>query len=522
VGLRRVQRFGRAERRTTYCRVPNSAVCPYQEDQLPVSDHTLGSMLPPELNPRGRSAPRHRKTARALSWVAVAMSMLVLVASGTLYTLYKKYDGNISRESVFCEGKDCKRPAKVNRRVTNYLIIGSDSRDDVPRSEWKRLGLNSEPGRRSDTMLLVHIPADHEGAYVLSFPRDLYVDLPGLGKERINAAYSLGGPALAIKTVESLTDVHIDHYLEVNFLAFARMVDALGGIDICVPKAMKSKKARLNLPAGKHRLNGPTALAYVRARTFDRDSEFQDPTADLGRIKRQQQFIGAMIRRAVSSQTLLRVDRLVRFLDRATKSLKADKDLKFSELKDLGLRFRNLDPKRVVFASVPTTRNVRTAAGQWVLEIDQAGSREIFDGIIDGTVLGTKKKPAGPKLTVPPSSIRVNVLNGTGTQGKAAETGQALRGVGFIIGQVTNADSKDYAETIVRHGPARADSARTVAAAIPGSKLELDPALGNRVVVVVGQNYKGVRAVKVAGAPTTKPKEPAVTAADDPCAKSAT
>jgi len=123
---------------------------------------------------------------------------------------------------------------------------------------------------------------------------------------------------------------------------------------------------------------------------------------------------------------------------------------------------------------------------------------------------------------VPPSSIRVNVLNGTGTQGKAAETGQALRGVGFIIGQVTNADSKDYAETIVRHGPARADSARTVAAAIPGSKLELDPALGNRVVVVVGQNYKGVRAVKVAGAPTTKPKEPAVTAADDPCAKSAT
>jgi LCP family protein required for cell wall assembly len=486
-----------------------------------VSEQTLGSMLPPELSPRGRPAPKHRKTARALSWVAIATSMLVLLASGTLYVLYKKYDGNITRESVFCQGKECNRPQKVNHRVTNYLIIGSDSRDDVPKSEWRRLGLSNEPGRRSDTMLLVHIPADHAGAYVLSFPRDLHVDVPGLGKERINAAYSLGGPQLAIKTVESLTDVHIDHYLEVNFLAFARMVDALGGIDICVPKAMKSKKAHLDLPAGKHRLDGPTALAYVRARTFDRDSEFQDGTADLGRIKRQQEFIGAMIRRAVSSQTLLRVDRLVRFLDRATRSLKADEGLKFSELKDLGLRFRDLDPKRVVFASVPVTRNVKTPAGQWVLEMDSAESREIFDAIIDGTVLGTKKKPAAPKLTVAPGNIRVSVLNGTATPGKAAEASRALRGVGFLIGQVTNADNKAHKTTLVRHGPGRADSAKTVAAAIPGSKIELDQSLGNKVVVVVGTNYSGVKAVKVTGAPSTKPKPPAVTAADDPCAKPA-
>jgi LCP family protein required for cell wall assembly len=485
-----------------------------------VSDNTLGSLLPPELNPRGRPPRRkRRRAARVLSWLAVGLSVVVLLGSGSVYLAVKKLEGNIQQvPDIFCKGAQCNRPKKVNFRVTNYLIIGSDSRDDVPRSEWKRLGLHEEAGRRSDTMLLVHVPADHAGAYVLSFPRDLYVNIPGMGgRDRINAAYARGGPALAVKTVEALTDVHIDHYLEVNFLAFARMVDSLGGVDVCLPKGMKSKKAHLNLASGKHRLDGPTALAYVRARTFDPDSEYKDGTADIGRIKRQQQFIGAMIRRVLSSSTLLRVDRLARFLDRATKSLKADDKLKFSELKDLGLRFRNLDPKRVVFASVPYSRNVKIE-GKWVLEMDEAGAQEIFRGIGDGSILGTKKPAVtGPKLTVPPGAIRTRVLNGTSVQGQATKAATALRGVGFLIAAVGNADTKAYTETIVRHGPTRADSAKTLAAAIPGARVELDPKLGSTLVVVVGSDYHGVKPVKVTAASST-PTLPPVTAADNSCA----
>jgi LCP family protein required for cell wall assembly len=487
-----------------------------------VSESTLGSLLPPELSPRGR--PRRpsgrRRLARVLSWLAVGLSVVVLLGSGSIYLAVRKLEGNIQQvPDIFCKGPQCNRPQKANTRTTNYLIIGSDSRDDVPKSQWKRLGLHPEPGRRSDTMLLVHVPADRGGAYVLSFPRDLYVRIPGTqGRDRINAGYALGGPALAVKTVEALTDVRIDHYLEVNFLAFARMVDALGGVHVCVPQSMKSTKAHLDLTAGRHKLDGPTALAYVRARSFDSDSEYKDPTADIGRIKRQQQFIGAMIRRVLSSSTLVRVDRLARFLDRATKSLKADDKLKFSELKDLGLRFRNLDPKKVVFASVPYTRNVKIA-GKWVLEMDDAGAEEIFRGIKDGTVLGGKK-PAqtGPKLTVPPGNIRTRVLNGTDVKGQASKAATALRGVGFLIGSIGNADNTAYTETIVRHGPSRADSAKTLAAAIPGSRTELDPKLGRGLVVVIGSNYQGVKAVKVTPRRPSGPKQPTVTAADDPCA----
>jgi LCP family protein required for cell wall assembly len=327
--------------------------------------------LPPELNPRGYVRPRrrHRRATRFLAWLATITSLVVLVGSGAMYLAIKKLDGNIVRIAGLPGGP---RPERGSGEDENFLIVGSDSRAGASKAELREFGTEMEAGQRSDTMLLVHIPGDRDGAYVLSFPRDLLVTIPGhSSKSKINAAYSEGGAQLAVQTVESLTSVRIDHYLEVNFANFLRMVDALGGIEMCIPKAMKSSDAALNLKAGKQTLKGRNALAYVRARTFDKDSEYKDASSDIGRIHRQQDFIGAMIRTATSSKTLFRPDRLAKFLDRATKGLKTDEGTTFNDLKKLGLRFRNLDPKRVVFASVPIDNPAGRYRGQSVVLMDE-------------------------------------------------------------------------------------------------------------------------------------------------------
>jgi len=513
--------------------------------QLSQSPHDVA--LPPELNPRGPQPGQRRRTrsriARFLSWVAVATSVFVLVGSGVAYLGVRKLKSNITAlpapyvfpSCVPSADSPCKpRPPKVasatGGRITNYLIIGSDSVDGVSEADRKRLNITDEEnraGRRSDTMLLVHVPADAKGAYVLSFPRDLYVPIAGTNTtDRINAAYATGGPARAIATVEQLTNIHIDHYLEVNVLAFANVVDGLGGVPMCIPKAMKSKKAHLDLPAGEQTLDGPTALSFVRARTFDPDSEYDSRNGDIGRVQRQQLFVGALLRRALSIGTLANPVKLSRFLDRSTKALKADDKLGTSELIELGKRFRNIDTKRVVFASVPIAdpdfRPIRTKS---VATMKTAEAAEIFAAVADGSVLGAKKSPSatpsGPALTVPPAAIKVRVRNGNGISGQAKTTSEALRGIGFVITGATNADKTDYAETVVRHGPDKADSARTVVAAIPGSRAEPNASLGSTIDVVVGANYAGVRpvAVKAPGAsakPKAKPKAP-VTASDDLC-----
>lgn len=504
--------------------------------------------LPAELNPRGYTRPRRRRTSRVLAWLAVAVSTVVLLASGSLYFAYHKLDSNIHREHIkaldpggnpgapvgAAGGTAIKggaaRPVKPKsaEKDLNFLIIGSDSRDGATKAELRAYGTQSNGGgARSDTILLVNIPANRDGAYVLSFPRDLYVDIPGEGKHKINSAFGKGGADLTIRTIEALTDIHIDHYLEVNFAAFLRMVDALDGVEICVPKAMKSKDAALNLKAGLQRLDGSTALSYVRARNFDSDSAYQDPTADLGRIGRQQKFLGALIRRATSSTTLLRPDRLARFLNRATSALKADDGLHIGALQNLALRFRNLDPQKVVFATVPNYDPGHKMGGQDVVLMDESAASDIFTGIRNGTIGpgGTTPTPApttGPKLTVPPSDIRLRVLNGTDVSGKARDVADELKSRGFGITETATATAKDKgaSETVIRYASSRKEAADTVQASIRGSRTELDDTLGRTLTVIVGTGYSGTTAVKISaprpsGEPTAKPV--VRTAADSAC-----
>jgi LCP family protein required for cell wall assembly len=489
-----------------------------------VSDNPHGLVLPPELNPRGKGAvarphTRGRRVARILSWIAVGLSASTLLLSGVGFALIKYYDGNINRlDGLFGEAKD--RPAKLDGKAKNFLLVGSDSREGASKEELRQSGTEFTPGRRSDTMILIHLSAKQDKALLMSFPRDLYVEIPGSGQGKINTAFAKGGPALAIQTVETLTDVRIDHYIEVNFNGFRRMVDALDGVEVCLPKAAKEKDSGIDLPAGRSVVKGPQALAFVRQRKGL-------PRGDIDRIARQQQFLAAMLRRATSRGILLRLDRVLPFLKTVTDSIQVDEHLSFNTMKDLALRLKDLDPAKVTFVTVPIDKLGRRN-GQSVVLMDELGAEQLFRSIReDDAIPGASAAPSGPpsNLIVAPSRIRVRVLNGAGIKGLAAKAAEDLRGVGFKIVDTGNADSEAYEETIVRHGPDREDSARTLAAAVPGARTQLDQSMRGNVELVVGRHYSGARQVTIS-APTTAPpvasggpapSTPVKSAADDPC-----
>ena len=185
-----------------------------------------------------------------------------------------------------------------------YLLVGSDSREDLSAEEQAELGTGSTEGRRTDTIMLLYVPTDGRPALV-SVPRDSVVDIPGRGENRINAAYAFGGAALLVETLESATGVAIDDYVEIGFGGFASIVDALGGVEMCLDEAIQDDKAHIDLPAGCQTLDGPNALGFARARDFD-------PTADLGRVERQRELIGSIASRALSPSTLLNPLQLTR------------------------------------------------------------------------------------------------------------------------------------------------------------------------------------------------------------------
>jgi LCP family protein required for cell wall assembly len=198
----------------------------------------------------------------------------------------------------------------------NWLIVGSDSREGLSDEQIKDLRLGKIDGRRTDTIILLHRPASGKPTLV-SLPRDSYVPIPGQGRNKLNAAYAFGGPALLVQTVEQVTGLRVDHYAEVGFGGFVGMTDAVGGVELCPSRRIRDRKSGLRVQKGCQEMDGPTALAYVRARYFD-------PKGDLGRVERQQEFLGAVFDEATSPATLLNPFRIVRLGDAATTSLTID------------------------------------------------------------------------------------------------------------------------------------------------------------------------------------------------------
>ena len=291
------------------------------------------------------------------------------------------------------------RPKKESSAV-NYLIVGSDTREGLSREEIKRLrvgGTDVAAGKRSDTMLLIHISKKRDKAAIISIPRDSYALIPehnnSQGKlipaaySKINSAYNWGGAPLLIETLESMSDLRIDHYVELNFVGFVRMVDALGGVEICTKKDINDPKSHLTLPAGTHLLDGVDSLKFVRTRVFD-------GLGDLGRMKRQQEFAGAMLRKATSAGVLLNPVKMVDFINSALDSVVTDEGLSQGDLLTLGKQLRNLSASNVRTLTIPLkyynyNKNGVSAAVLW----DPVLAPELFERIKNDEALIEEVRP---------------------------------------------------------------------------------------------------------------------------------
>ena len=298
---------------------------------------------------RGKAAKRHT-VGRVILISAVVMALVT--GLGVVY-LVRHLDGNIESQSLEALGED--RPEKVyvgNGEPLNILVMGSDTRDGAGND------IDGEGGGGSDTTILVHLSADRSRAYAISIPRDSIVDRPECESSAAatdvmwNAAYSLGGPVCTVDQLETLTDVFVDHYAVIDFNGFGEMVDAVGGVPVCVPEDMVDEKRDIFVPAGDPSvLSGDEALDYVRARYVGELIQQND----ISRIKRQQTFIAALVREVKSAGTLTRLDRVVSFLDAATKSLETDDELdSVVRIGKIAMQLQNIGLENVKFVTLPT------------------------------------------------------------------------------------------------------------------------------------------------------------------------
>jgi LCP family protein required for cell wall assembly len=501
--------------------------------------------LPPELDPRGprpgkppkstpstSTRPKSTKSRRKriLTWGAAIVAGVVLVTSVTSWAFLQHLLNSITRIPVFCSGSDCHRPGGGVQGDLNILLVGSDSRSGLTSQQKRDLHVGHDVGKRSDTMILLHIPRGGGRAVLVSLPRDSLVTIPRHkdasghvvqpAQNKLNTSYSFGGPKLTVQTIEYNTDVRIDHYIEVNFLGFVNIVNALHGVTVCTATPIHDPVHRLptggfggsglELPAGKSTLDGTRSLEYVRAREFD-------PSADLGRIQRQQKFLAAMMQKAQSAGLLLNLPRLYDLIGAVGKSLTTDNNFGVKQLKDLASNLHNMSPAHVQMLTVPLEPgSFNMGAIGNVVKWDPVKSKRLFRDLTEDKPITKPSKKN--KVTIAPGNISVEVLNSTDENGFASAAADDLARLGFHIAKTGNSPKgADAAHTIVRYGPDRADSAKTVAAAIPGATLKLDSGFGSGLQVQLGSNYSGAKPVHVVAGGQTGSLASPRTAAQDIC-----
>ncbi|MHB1472094.1 MAG: LCP family protein [Dermatophilaceae bacterium] len=458
-----------------------------------------------EVQQARRRAHRHPLLRRGA--IAVAAGLALVLALGAV--AYVKLNGNITQYDVSkLLGQRPKNGATAdkltNLKPVNILVIGSDSR---------ALGTNQfgsvqlVPGARSDTTLIVHLSGDRKSAVVVSIPRDSMTRAPRDCKDpnskvadgplrQWNANFSLGGPACLIRTVEGTTGIFIDHFMVLNFVGFESMVDALGSVEVCVPTAVNDAFSNLHLPAGRSRVTGKEALAFVRVR-----HNIGNDASDIGRIERQQAFLSSMVQEATSSNLLLRPDKLFRFLDAATKSLTTDPGLgNLNALREVAQSVVGLKSSQIRFVTVPIEDYPPDHNRvQWTSAADALWKSIREDAPLPGTKPAPGSTPTPtptttsppPVLTVTPDKIAVHVSNDSGVPGIARQAADDLSLQGFKISGIST-DSSGKQGVTVAYSAANHEQALTVAAAFPGATLVQDDTVGAVIRVSLGTGSPNV------------------------------
>ncbi len=404
----------------------------------------------------------------------------------------------------------------------NFLIVGSDSRSFVDEeSEFNAYSdaetQNAPP--RSDSMMVLH--ADGDRSYAVSFPRDLWVDIPGQGSAKLNAAFN-NGPQPVIDTIQTDFNVPINHYLEVDFETFQGIVDAVGTIPVWIPGTVRDTYTGFKTPwTGCYHLDGFDALAYVRARHLEilgpNGWSLVDATADIGRIERQQAFVKKLGRLAVErvlDDPMVAPD----IVDALLPNLHADTTFDRDALNQLVLAFMGLatGDAGITFETLPwdgpATRDRQSVVLVKYPDADTVFARLRGDVPVEPTPATTSV--AAPSDPVRPADVSVQVLNGSGVDGAAGKADQELGNRGFVSGGVGNYPGGTAPTTQIRYRAGDEAKAQLVAVSVPGAELVADPTMaGGSVVLVLGGNFRGIG--------TSTPKDTAAPPPDPAAAEAA-
>jgi LCP family protein required for cell wall assembly len=445
----------------------------------------------------GRRARRQRLQLLAL---ATASAVTLCLAGGS-WVLTSYVSDSLGRVNAGISGTPSSGPI-------NILVAGIDTRGGLTRRQEIQLHVGDAISDNTDTLMLVHIPASHASAEVVSLPRDTWLSIPGHGMNKINAALGIGGPQLMVKTVEQATGMVINDYVEIDFLGFVKVIDALGGVNVCLPFAVNDPYSGLHLAAGRHHVDGVTALEFVR----DRHSF---ALSDIARIGDQQQLLSSVLTEAMSSGLLANPFRLQQFLSSFTAAVKVDNGFNLIELAQ---ELRGLRSQDVTFTTVPiASLNYMTPTGQSAVLWDKTAAAALFKGLRDDT--GPPARRNGHRSSgLTRAGVSVDVYNGTFITGLSASTGRQLAALGFHLHKAgLNWSQHNIPRTVIEYPPRQAAAAALVHQVLRGAATRAVAGLV-RIRIVLG-----TAGYTVSGAaPATTGSQPVVpaqahTAAQDAC-----
>jgi LCP family protein required for cell wall assembly len=487
--------------------------------------------LPPRLDPRAGRMPHHSAgTARShgrlatiTRLVAGVLSVVLLGTSGWGWYLGRVADASVNRTDAI--------PSSGNEETVdtgeamNLLLVGNDSRASASQEELAQLNTEANQGTNTDTMILVHVPADGSKASFISFPRDSYVKIPGYGWDKLNAAYAYGtqeapdgaseaakqalGAQLLIQTISSLTGLQIDHYAEVDLLGFFKLSSVVGGVEVNLCEAVQDDFSGVDLQAGVQTISGEQALAFVRQR-------HGLPRGDFDRIIRQQTFIAGMIRKMLSDNVLLDLGKQRELVQAAADALTVDQRL---NLLQLAQQMQSVTPSSIDFQTVPYIGTDRDEKDRSIIRLEDEDTLHKFFADLSAAPAEEAAPTTEAPEAVAPADVTVQVYNGSGTPGLAGSAATTLTGAGFVVAGTGNADSSDYTVTEIRYAAGDEGLAATLLAQVPGAVLkQVDDATSGTIQLVLGSDFNGVGQAVTAQppAPTTEGEDPR-TAADTGC-----
>ncbi|GAA3720628.1 LCP family protein [Gordonia hankookensis] len=490
----------------------------------------LSDTIPPRSRPFRHPGPKNRRrdltrnvTVTGRVMVAVACVM-ALVGTGFVWGYLQSWDGNWKTINAVNPDDSNIRKKDAQYGDENYLIVGTDTRTGQNGKVGAGTTADAE-GARSDTVILVNVPANRSRVVAVSFPRDLQVDrpecqqwdnsagtygdpIPAETGVKLNSLYADGGPKCLVQAITQMSGLNINHFIAMDFYGFEKVVKSVGGVQVCSTSPLYDYElGQIIRKPGSQKLTGRRALNYVRARNIASEG-----TGDYGRIKRQQLFMSSLLRSTLSGNVLSNPNKLNGIVNTFIQYSFVD-GVDTKSLLNLAESMQGIEAGRVTFLTIPTSGTTTDGLNNEIPRTEAINA--IFNSIIDDDPLPgekAKKKAASSASKSPsssaaapsseaaptklsataqsPGNVGVRVLNGTDRSGVASEVSDQLVSEGFDVRGVADA-SENRDETVIRYGAGEQDSAATLAKMFPGASIQQDPNVKSGVEVILGSNFDG-------------------------------